>query len=751
MKSIEMPAKSIAARRFSLRPERVFLILTCTFGLAVLVANGPFQAPDENDHFDRVFQISEGTLIGEKLNNSAGGDLPIAAIEVTDTEGIPFNYDKKINRAFFARRLHPITMNWNRAPRAFASFPHTVVYPPLGYLPQAVAMFLGRHLRIGPLGLMYMARLAGFAASVALGYAALKVLPFYRWTAVVLLLCPMSLYLFGSIAPDGMVIVGATLLMALLMRLAVEKDRAPDLKEQVFVVALVIVISLTKPPYVTLAGVAMVVVLPRLGSLQGKAVFASAMCLCCLVPLWLWGRIAVALFVPGRGDMPIDPVAQAHHIIEMPFTFIALVGHSLRVQFLSNYQWMVGTLGWGDTPMPSWFYGLFGYSVVGCLLLESNGARNIGWRLRIVMIVAAAGAALLTYAALYSDWNPPGSRNQIEGIEGRYFLPLLPLVVLSFPPLLRESSRFPTAALATILSLLSAGTCLWAVIFRYYVASPASSLTPKSARLINLSTRAIVGNKEHILVSGFAVGGHGKETLLIFAHGPSLSTSGLPRFLARPSLSVLDSVGTVLASNTAWETNSNAAQISETLAQIGAPVLPPNSADAAVMLSIPEGKYTVLVKGADGTSGIVQEEIREVSFDGTRLLNYSSRGYVGKDGNMMVIGFEIRGTGSEHLLGRADGPSLSQFGVIGALSHPTMDLTAFHFGDLVSTAWGSSPARAEIASAAALAGAFPLDADSADSAAVFSLPTGAYTMKIFGVGGTTGVALAEIYELHQSN
>jgi uncharacterized membrane protein len=727
-----------------LKPEILFLVLACSFGLAVLVANAPFQAADENDHFFRVFQLSEGTLIGEKLGNEAGGELPQPAIDVTNTEGIPFHYETKMSYRLFERLSHPVFVDWGRAPRVYHAFPHTVVYPPAGYLPQTIAVFFGRHLRIGPLGLMYLARLAAFAASVALGYAALRVLPIYRWTTLVLLLCPMSLYLFGSIASDGVLIAAATLLMARVARLALQRDRPADLGEQVIMLILAGILALAKPVYLPLAGVALFVTWPKLGSPRSKVLFSAATFVCCVLPIFLWGRVEVALFVPGKGNIFLDPVAQAHHIVKMPLAFLVLVAHSIRIQYFNNFRWMVGMLGWGDTPMPDWFYATFGYGILGCLVLESKGAKDISWRLRAVMVTAAVVSVVLIYAAQYSSWNPPGSSVPIEGIEGRYFLPLLPLVVLSFPAILARSPRVLIAALATSLSVLSAAICLWAVIFRYYVTPPPSN---KVARIINISTRALVGTKENILITGFVVGGHGLETLLIRADGPSLAQHGVSGFLIRPSLSVLDSNGTVLATNTRWGTNSNPAQISIASAEVGAFVLPPNSADSALVLSVPDGNYTIEVEGVNGTTGIVQEEIYELSHSGTRLVNISSRSYVGKGGKMMIVGFVVGGTGTEALLGRADGPGLTQFGVTDILSRPTLELSPFRAGALINTAWGSNPAVADISAAASLVGAFPLAADSADSAAVVSLRPGAYTMKVYGAGGTTGVALAEVYEL----
>jgi uncharacterized membrane protein len=727
-----------------LKPETVFLTLACSFGLAVLFANGPFQAPDENDHYARVFQLSEGTLIGEKRGDTAGGELPRAVAAVTDTEGIPFNYEKKMTYALYRRLVHPVFVDWSRAPRAYHFFPHTVVYPPAGYLPQTLAVFLGRLLRIGPLGLMYLARLGGFAASVALSYAALRALPIYRWTTLVLLLCPMSLYLFGSIASDGVMIAGAAFLMARLARLEAQRDRPVDLWEQIIILVLAGLLALAKPVYLPFAGVALFLVVPRLSSPRSKLLYCAATIVCCLLPAVIWFRVASALYAPADGDVPVNPLAQAHHIVGAPLDFLALVVHTIRVQYVVNFQWMVGTLGWGDTPMPRWFYSAFGYGILACLVLESDGAKKIGWPLRTVMVGAALASVLLIYVAQYASWNPPGSQNPIEGIEGRYFLPLLFLCILSFPSIPAKLPEELVVGLASMLSVLSAAVCLCAVIFRYYVSSNA---TLGTARLTTISTQALVGTKENILISGFVVGGHGLETLLVRADGPTLSKFGLSGVLAHPSLDVRSSNGTVLATNSGWGANSDPAKISSAAAMVGADQLLPNSADSALILSVPEGSYTVEVRGLNGATGVVKEAIYELSSRGTRLTNVSSRSYVGRGSNTMIVGFVVSGTGVEALLGRAGGPSLTQFGVIGALAQPTLELGPFPSGTLTNKAWGSSPAKAKISAATASIGAFPFAIDSADSAAVVSLPAGSYTMKVYGAGGTTGVTLAEVYEL----
>jgi sugar lactone lactonase YvrE len=267
-------------------------------------------------------------------------------------------------------------------------------------------------------------------------------------------------------------------------------------------------------------------------------------------------------------------------------------------------------------------------------------------------------------------------------------------------------------------------------------------------RLINIATRALVGTGGNILIPGFVIGGSGTETLLIRADGPSLTDFGVSGALAQPSLTVTNSSNVVVASNTGWGTNANATQIASVSAQVGAFALAAGSADCAVIVNLPAGNYTVQVSGVGGTTGVALAEVYEVSYSGTRLINIATRAQVGTGGNILIPGFVIGGSGTEELLVRGDGPSLTAFGVSGALAQPSLTVTNSSNAVIASnTGWGTSSNPAEIASVAASVGAFAFASGSADCAQVVNLPPGAYTMQISGVNGTTGVGLAEVYEV----
>lgn len=141
-----------------------------------------------------------------------------------------------------------------------------------------------------------------------------------------------------------------------------------------------------------------------------------------------------------------------------------------------------------------------------------------------------------------------------------------------------------------------------------------------------------------------------------------------------------------------------------------------------------------------------------------RLINVSTRGFVGTGSEVLIGGFVVTGTTTEKVLIRGDGPTLAQFGVAGSLAAPQLTLVDSTGKTIATnTVWGNpsvlsaSTVQASIQTATAAnfatAGAFALPAGSADSAMVAVLPPGSYTAEVTGVGNTTGVALVEVYEL----
>ena len=138
-----------------------------------------------------------------------------------------------------------------------------------------------------------------------------------------------------------------------------------------------------------------------------------------------------------------------------------------------------------------------------------------------------------------------------------------------------------------------------------------------NARLVNISSRSHVGTGDAILVPGYVIDGNVPRTLLIRAVGPTLAAApyNLGGTLEDPTLIVFRSLATTsenVATNDNWESSPNASEVATTAATIGAFPLLTGSKDAAVLITLVPGAYTVQVSGVAGTTGIALVEIYEV-------------------------------------------------------------------------------------------------------------------------------------------
>ena len=128
-------------------------------------------------------------------------------------------------------------------------------------------------------------------------------------------------------------------------------------------------------------------------------------------------------------------------------------------------------------------------------------------------------------------------------------------------------------------------------------------------------------------------------------------------------------------------------------------------------------------------------------------LNLSTRLRVQTGDNVGIGGFIITGTAPKHVLLRAIGPSLTQFGVPDALADPVMELHG-PFGVFVTITndnWRDDPAQEALILATGIA-----PTNNLESAIDATLVPGNYTAVVRGKNNTTGVALVEVYDLDRN-
>lgn len=130
------------------------------------------------------------------------------------------------------------------------------------------------------------------------------------------------------------------------------------------------------------------------------------------------------------------------------------------------------------------------------------------------------------------------------------------------------------------------------------------------------------------------------------------------------------------------------------------------------------------------------------------LINVATRAYVGTGDQVLIGGLVIQGSQPKKILLRAIGPGLTLFGVTSALTDPILTVRAVGSATtVVSDNWSAQPDAAAIATAASQVGAFGLGLGSMDASLLLTLAPGAYTAVVEGVGGATGNALVEAYDV----
>ncbi|WP_414664971.1 beta strand repeat-containing protein [Horticoccus sp. 23ND18S-11] len=136
---------------------------------------------------------------------------------------------------------------------------------------------------------------------------------------------------------------------------------------------------------------------------------------------------------------------------------------------------------------------------------------------------------------------------------------------------------------------------------------------PAGPKASNVSTRGNVGTGTNILIAGFVVNGTASRRMLIRGVGPTLANLRVPGVLADPRLTLIDQAsGRTIRTNDDWASGDDAAIIAQAATAAGAFPLANGSKDAAMIVMLPPGAYTVQLSGANNGTGVAIVEVYDV-------------------------------------------------------------------------------------------------------------------------------------------
>ena len=447
-------------------PAFFTLVAGAIFGGSMIFLTPPFDVPEEWQHFFRSFQCSEGIIYATRSGDTVGGEVPASFAEasVAIHADAKNEYEFRVSKEKFDKVAR---IPLDPARRTFSGFPVTARYSPVPYLPAAAAIRVWRRAGRTALEELYVARIGTLIGYLLLVVAAVWLMPIHKWTLAMVALMPMSIFLAASVSADALSIAFSLLAIAMIFRLAMRAESIGQ-GNLLWLGAILLFVALVKPAYVLI--VFLFFLVPKDKFFDGRQCWRAR---AWMIGLPLAVSLAWALSVRGL-CLPLRPCvnvkAQACWMLANPLSYLKIMAAKIADPYL--YLGIIGILGWGTVLLMPIIYKIYWIALLGTAVLDGSPddvplpmrARGISVGVHLLVTAAIATLTYLTWQAVGEDL--------IHGVQSRYIVPLVPLLLL---PLrggaeLASSrfSRWLVPAVAIVVVMIGMGATWQAVIARYY-------------------------------------------------------------------------------------------------------------------------------------------------------------------------------------------------------------------------------------------------------------------------------------------
>ncbi len=450
-----------------------FLFILFAFPTALFMALAvPLgQVPDEAAHVARAGSLLHGQLLGQRQVRLDGAGHPIMGAGVTLDPGpvyadFAFNVgDVKKMTAANEARLEAIP--WPTR-LVFVGSPNTAVYFPIFYVPSAVALGAGHFLQYSPYVAVLMGRVVNVLTCLVIGVLALRLARRGRLLLLATLSLPMTLSLIGSFNQDGVLIATTALIAALLTRPAGPRG----LSYWVAALLLACVIAV-KPPYLPMA---VVMLLPCRGWSRRDLLPAIGAMALATLPAVAWALVTLHtvatpfVFGPPYHPGPLwpgdpqrlfpssDTREQLRVFLHDPWLLIQLPIQTMKLLWLVEVQTTIGVIGLLDVvmalPIYTWWYVAMIAAAVGTMFASPEEPPGPRGPFVLIALLSVVATVFAIFDLQYLSWTKVG-QTLIDGVQGRYALPLLALLAISLPVIrirgataIRAILALPTVAIA---------------------------------------------------------------------------------------------------------------------------------------------------------------------------------------------------------------------------------------------------------------------------------------------------------------
>jgi uncharacterized membrane protein len=437
----------LAVWLFTDRPEQLFLVSAALVGTIMLLLN-PFPHPlDEPAHFVKAYALSRGQLVAETRDGQVGYAVPGGVYDLL-VDGLSLDD----GLGLIAKQNPDLAVA-----KQFSASPgkYTAGILIFNYIPQAAGIWLGRILGLPAIWIVLLGRLANFGFYIWFIYLAIKRIPVGKSILLSCALLPMAVFISASFSTDPLLIAASFLFVAICLDyLYRPEDRLvtwPDLV--LLFVAALLIISVKNLGYSVICLAFFLI--PRTCFKKGwywkTVVAASLLVLAVIVLYFYYNRFAS----PEDRNGAVSVGRQIASILADPLTFLKILVYD---RFFHHLITML--VGYTSNVFSSTIAQMLPVGLVLIALLDRRPKplpERLGRQSGIYLVFAALFVYGIVSLALYLGFTPVGAR-AFDGIQPRYFLPILPLVLLLVNRLpvehqIRHLEKY--AALASLLFLLN--------------------------------------------------------------------------------------------------------------------------------------------------------------------------------------------------------------------------------------------------------------------------------------------------------
>lgn len=394
----------------------LFIILFSFSCIITSVVIPPFQSPDEFHHIRRAYTFSHGLLINEISGNTSGGSIDTGLeLYFTKFNHLPFHPEKKINQAI---KQEAKSIKWSGSYQ-FSGFPNTAVYFPLSYLPQAIAIKVGELFDLTVNKTYYLARYFSLLTIIILLYFSFRITEPHPLVYFLLML-PISIFQCSSASTDGLHFSMTIIIMSFFVYMYEKGYNAFFL----FLMSLFIFILAThRINFFLMTFFPMFLWFYD----NNKKYIYSSIILISSVLLWIF----IAMKMTALPFRPVSMFEIAIYYICNPLETIKIFISTFTNVDLLTFYWksFIGILGWLDYSIHR--YALRNIAIVIFLILLLYSCITRIKRIYILTLISSLLITLSVYFILLVQWTRFPNAIVIEGVQGRYFIPILILASYS--------------------------------------------------------------------------------------------------------------------------------------------------------------------------------------------------------------------------------------------------------------------------------------------------------------------------------